>query len=88
MNTSGIEIAASKVWFDEDNLWVALKDGRQLSTPLAFFPRLLKASPIERTKFEISGGGTGLHWDNIDEDISVAGLVLGFGDITYLKKSA
>jgi len=82
MNTLTIEARAVKVWFDEDNLWILLHDGRQLSTPLAYFPRLLKASPEQRQKFEISGGGTGLHWEDLDEDISVPGLLLGQGDLT------
>ena len=88
MNTLGTEFRASRVWFDDDNLWVALEDGRQVSTPLAYFPRLFKATLTQRIKFEISGGGTGIHWDELDEDISVIGLLLGFGDMTFLKKSA
>jgi hypothetical protein len=83
--TPTLEVKAEKVWFDEDNLWVLLYDGRQLSVPLAYFPRLLKATPEERRKFEISGGGTGLHWDELDEDISVSGLLLGHGDISRKK---
>jgi hypothetical protein len=73
---------AVRVWFDADNLWVNLADGRQLAVPLAYFPRLLAATPEQREQFEISGGGTGLHWDDLDEDISVAGLLLGVGDRT------
>jgi hypothetical protein len=88
MNTFPVDVPASKVWFDEDNLWVALRDGRQISTPLAFFPRLLRASVEQRQKFNLSGGGLGIHWDEIDEDISVPGLLLGFGDTTLLKRSA
>lgn len=88
MNTLGLEAKAAKVWFDEYNLWLSLQDGRQLAVPLAYFPRLAKASPAQRAKFEISGGGTGLHWDGLDEDISVAGLLLGQADATYLRKSA
>ena len=88
MSTFDNEAKAAKVWFDETNLWVTLHDGRQLSVPLAYFPRLLNASPAKRSKFELSGGGTGIHWDELDEDISVVGLLLGQGDITYLRKSA
>ena len=62
-------------------------DGRQVSVPLAYFPRLLKASPAKRKKFELSGGGTGIHWDELDEDISVPALLLGQGDLTNLKKA-
>lgn len=76
------EPAAKKVTFDQDTMWVELTDGRTLGVPLAYFPRLLQATESQRKKFEISGGGTGLHWDEIDEDISVKGLLLGIGDLT------
>jgi hypothetical protein len=88
MSTLDLNPSAAKVWFDENALWVALRDGRQLSVPLAYFPRLLNASPERRIKFELSGGGTGIHWDDLDEDISVAGLLLGQADATYLRNSA
>jgi len=78
----GLEAKASKVWFSADCLWLALSDGRQLAVPLAFFPRLLKASPEQRAKLVISGGGTGLHWEELDEDISVMGLLVGTPDTT------
>ena len=74
--------AASRVWFDDDNMWVHLKDGRQLSVPLTYFPRLLRATPRQRAGYTLSGGGIGIHWDAIDEDISVAGLLAGRGDQT------
>jgi hypothetical protein len=73
---------AARAWCDADNLWVDLVDGRSLAVPLAYFPRLLAATPEQRERFEMSGGGTGLHWDDLDEDISVAGLLLGIGDRT------
>lgn len=76
---------AARVRFDADNMWVDLVDGRQLAVPLAYFPRLLHATPAERGKYETSGGGTGLHWDHLDEDISVEGLLLGVGDRTVSK---
>jgi len=82
MNTLTLEAKALKIWFDEDNLWVMLQDGRQLAIPLVYFPRLLNATHEQRQKYEISGGGIGLHWDEIDEDISVDGLLLGNVDIT------
>ena len=88
MNTFNFDAKAAKVWFDETNLWVSLHDGRQLSVPLAYFPRLLRATSQQRKKFELSGGGIGIHWDALDEDISVAGLLLGQGDVTHLRKSA
>ena len=87
MNTFQGDIRASKVWFDENNLWVLLHDGRQMATPLAYFPRLLNATVEQRQQFELSGGGNGIHWDQLDEDISVPGLLLGMGDITLLKKA-
>jgi uncharacterized protein DUF2442 len=80
MISSGVEAVAVAAWFDEDNLWVRLADGRQLAVPLAYFPRLLGASEERRSKVLLLGGGRGLHWEEIDEDISVRGLLLGFGD--------
>lgn len=85
MNTLAVEARATKIWFDEHNLWVLLSDGRQLSVPLTYFPRLLNATREQREKFIISGGGTGLHWEEIDEDISVPGLLMGYGDRTHFK---
>ena len=80
MNTLTAEPRATNVHFDADSLWVDLADGRQLGVPLAYFPRLLKATPEQRRQFIISGGGSGLHWDELDEDISVLSLLLGIGD--------
>jgi hypothetical protein len=77
MSTSHDVARARRIWFDDDNLWVELTDARQIGVPLAYFPRLLKASPEQRNQYEISGGGSGLHWDNLDEDISVPGLLAG-----------
>ena len=85
MITLTSDAPAKNVWFDSDNLWVGLTDGRQLSIPLAYFPRLLHATPEQREKYEMSGGGTGLHWEEIDEDISVPGLLLGYKDRTHYK---
>lgn len=85
MTSLSIEATASKVWFDEDNMWIALNDGRQLSIPLVYFPRLLNATPGQRNNYELSGGGTGIHWDEIDEDISVPGLLVGNKDLTNYK---
>jgi hypothetical protein len=61
---------------------VSLSDGRQLSVPLTFFPRLLRATQKQRESILLSGGGTGLHWESLDEDISVEGLLLSVGDRT------
>ena len=64
-----------RVWFDEQRLFVDLSDGRQLGVPLAWFPRLLHATPEQRAAVWLSPAG--LHWDEIDEDISVDGLLNG-----------
>ena len=74
-------ISAKALRFDDDNMWVELSDGRTLGVPLAWFPRLLHASVDQRGKYEISAGG--LHWEGLDEDISVAGLIAGRGDQTH-----
>lgn len=72
--------------FDEDMMWVDLEDGRALGVPFAWFPRLLHATPEQRADYFISPSG--LHWDEIDEDISIAGLLAGRGDMTHPVKSA
>ena len=73
---------AKAVSFDANAMWVDFVDGRKLSVPLAYFPRLLNATPTQREHYEISGGGSGLHGDEINEDISVENLLLGIGDRT------
>ncbi len=73
---------AVSVHCDDENLWVQLADGRQLAVPLAYFPRLLHATPEQRAGYSLSGGGRGIHWDDLDEDISVEGLLAGRGDRT------
>ncbi len=73
---------AKAVSFDANTMWVDFTDGRRLGVPLAYFPRLLSAQPEQRLHYEISGGGSGLHWDELDEDISVENLLLGIGDRT------
>lgn len=82
MSTLAIQPSATRVWFDTDNIWVELADGKKLAVPLAYFPRLLRATTEQRGRFEMSGGGTGLHWEELDEDISIEGLLLGIGDRT------
>jgi len=75
---------AYKVTFDSKNMCVELTDKRKIIVPFSYFPKLLNAPPEERTKYELSGGGAGIHWDNIDEDISVTGLILGIGDTAQI----
>ena len=77
-----MNISATRLDFDESMMWVDLSDGRKLGVPLAYFPRLLRASPEQRSQYEMSGNGTGLHWEALDEDISVEGLLMGIGDRT------
>ena len=62
---------------DEDTLTVALMDGRAISVPLAWYPRLLHASPEQRLNWQIAGAGYGIHWPDVDEDLSVEGLLRG-----------
>ena len=80
MSGTNTLVRATKAWCDDDSLWVDLSDGRTLGVPLAWFPRLLKASPTQRDAVRLSTRG--LHWDDIDEDISVEGLLAGQGDRT------
>ena len=82
MSTLVAEAHATRVHFDADTMWVDLADGRQLGIPLAYFPRLLQATPEQRQSVVVSGGGVGLHWDDLDEDISVPALLAGIGDRT------
>jgi len=78
MNTSAKELR-----FDNHTMSVELADGRTLGVPLAWFPRLLHATPMQRQDYRISVSGNGLHWAAIDEDISVEGLLAGRGDMTH-----
>lgn len=81
-----MSISATNVSFDDYTMWVELTDGRTIGVPLAWFPRLLRATPAQRAQVELSR--TGLHWGEIDEDISIAGLLAGRGDMTKKVESA
>lgn len=70
--------SATRVRFDPDSMWVELSDGRTLGVPLAWFPRLARASADELGQVRISSRG--LHWDALDEDVSIVGLLAGLGD--------
>ena len=72
-----VDPRAIEVEVSEDELTVILADGRRVAVPLVWFPRLLNASAEQRSKFEILGGGIGIHWPEIDEDLSVEGLLRG-----------
>ncbi len=73
-------VKAEAVRFDDDSMWLELSDGRTLGVPLVWFPRLLHATAEQRSNVRISSRG--LHWETLDEDISVAGLLAGYGDQT------
>jgi hypothetical protein len=80
MNTLASElhlVQANDVKIDEDSLTVTLIDGRVLSVPLLWYPRLLHGTSEERQNWEWIGDGEGIHWPDLDEDISNEGLVLG-----------
>jgi hypothetical protein len=68
---------AADVEVTEDELRVRLMDGRTISVPLVWYPRLLNASQDQRNNWQISGGGYGIHWEDIDEDLSTEGLLRG-----------
>ncbi|WP_337176908.1 DUF2442 domain-containing protein [Paludisphaera sp.] len=61
----------------EDELRVDLLDGRTVTVPLAWYPRLLHASPEQRANWKIAGGGYGIHWPDVDEDLSSEGILRG-----------
>jgi hypothetical protein len=82
MNSS---VKATRVHFDQDSMWVDLSDGRILAVPLAWFPRLLHASAEQREQLRICSRG--LHWEALDEDISIAGLLAGLGDQTTSQRT-
>lgn len=65
------------VWVTEDTLSVDLEDGRTIAVPIAWYPRLAHGTHEERSHFQISGAGYGIHWPELDEDIGIEGLLLG-----------
>jgi hypothetical protein len=77
MSISAAEVQplAIDVAFSNDVIQVALADGREISVPLTWYPRLHEASPKERKNWRLIGGGLGIHWESIDEDVSVESLL-------------
>lgn len=65
------------VSFTDDAMSVALMDGRTITVPLAWYPKLFHATPAQRQRWQISGGGYGLHWPDLDEDLSTEGMLRG-----------
>ena len=68
-------VLASKVWFSKDMLYVLLLDGREIGVPLLWFPRLRQATEEQLNNWRLIGNGVGIHWDSLDEDISVSALL-------------
>ena len=79
MNTLDIKPGerVKDVHFTEDTLCVDLLDGRTIAVPLVWYPRLLHATPEQRRNWQVCGGGYGIHWQDIDEDLSTEGLLRG-----------
>jgi hypothetical protein len=71
------DIRVRDVSVSDDELTVRLMDGRTLSVPVAWYPRLADAAPAQRADWQIAGGGYGIHWPQIDEDLSTEGLLRG-----------
>jgi len=89
MNILPIKSYAKQLSFDNDMMWIELNDGRKLGIPLIYFPRLLKATPDQLQNYQISGGGIGLHWDELDEDLLVENLLMGiFNNSNFLQSRA
>ena len=75
-NTStSLEARAGKLKVTERELVISLVDGRKLEIPLAWFPKLLEATPRQRNHYRLIGNGIGIHWPDIDEDLSVSGFL-------------
>ena len=72
---------AMDVSFTEDFICLTLSDGREIRTPLIFYPRLKNATKKQRQNFELIGLGTGIHWPDVDEDLSVKGIALGWKSV-------
>jgi hypothetical protein len=75
--TESTAVAAVQVFVTDDTLTVELSDGRTVSVPLAWYPRLSNGTPDERGRWRLIGKGTGIHWTDLDEDISVENLLSG-----------
>lgn len=74
---SDTDLRVMNISIDEDRLTVELMDGRTIGVPLAWYPRLANATPQQRNNWELAGAGYGIHWPDIDEDLSTEGLLQG-----------
>jgi hypothetical protein len=68
---------ATAVHFDTDRMFVTLSDGREISVPITWYPRLAQATPDQRNDWQLIGDGEGIHWPEVDEDLPIAGILLG-----------
>ena len=68
---------ATDVWFDDSKMTILLSDGREVAIPIDWFPKLRDAIEVERNHWRLIGNGQGIHWPDLDEDISVSGLLHG-----------
>ena len=75
--TIGREACTKRLWFDDDSLFCELQDGRVISVPLAWYPRLFNATPQQRNHYQIAVNGYGIHGPVLDEDLSVKGFLAG-----------
>ncbi len=76
-SATGADERVRDVRIDEESLSVDLMDGRTITVPLAWYPRLADAAPAQRARWEVAGGGYGIHWPELDEDLSTEGLLRG-----------
>ncbi|MDN6337078.1 MAG: DUF2442 domain-containing protein [Halomonas sp.] len=74
---SDTDLRVMNISIDDDRLTVELMDGRTIGVPLAWYPRLANATPKQRNNWELAGAGYGIHWPDIDEDLSTEGLLQG-----------
>ena len=87
-SVADVDPLAVAVRVTDTEIEVGLADGRRVAAPLAWFPRLLHASAEERERFELIGDGEGIHWPEIDEDLSVRGLLLGRPSVELGRQEA
>jgi hypothetical protein len=69
------DIGVKNIWFTSDKVYFELRDGREIGVPLDWFPKLKKASPEDRNNYYLTANGAGVHWESLDEDISVKYLL-------------
>lgn len=77
LETKVSEAMASDVWFDLDMMHIRLLDGREISVPIEWFPKLRDATDEQRKRWRLIGRGVGIHWEELDEDISIPALLKG-----------